>query len=451
MNDLAATNDTASPRGVADRPARGPLVRWSIPISDDTLALVAVTGIFAISVIGAPGVLMFLAGTGLMVAKRPIVSMVDIARFWPLMLVPLLAITSSLWSDAPERTMRAGIQLLVTVCATIAICRRVAPRQLILITFLVNFVTCLLTLPYAPGAIASGAPMTAFFASKNALAFVSHLNLAFGLAVAIDRQQRWFFRILGIASVPLGFTLIGLAQSGGSTMSMLITFATLPVFAALGRMRAGWRVGAIMATILMLLLMLLILPDLTAMWTDFRTNVLKKDATLTGRTYLWDFAWRLNAERPLLGYGYYAFWRPGNIDAEGLWRYFGIASRSGFNFHSAFVEMIVDMGWVGAALLTATCFGIGIAAIIRLVSRPSLPMAFFLSLLAVFYLRSLGETGLIGPFSSMTMFLIATAVYAVAPPERLSLPRYRGEGAPVSGDAWTGRSSGRRFPRADFN
>ena len=51
----------------------------------------------------------------------------------------------------------------------------------------------------------------------------------------------------------------------------------------------------------------------------------------------------------MLGRGYYAFWRQGNLDAEGLWRYFGIDSRGGFTFHNTLVDILVTLGWIGAS------------------------------------------------------------------------------------------------------
>jgi exopolysaccharide production protein ExoQ len=183
---------------------------------------------------------------------------------------------------------------------------------------------------------------------------------------------------------------------------------------AFGRLKRPARVVAASALALALALAFLFLPEIEAAIGDLRSNVLKKDATLTGRTYLWQIAAQLTAERPWLGHGYYAFWRQGNLDAESLWRWGGIGSRSGFNFHNAYIEMGVDLGFIGQFILYASCAVVALLAAVRQVSRPSVPMAFFLSLQIVVYIRSYAETGLIAPFSLLTALWVGTAVYAIS-------------------------------------
>jgi hypothetical protein len=190
----------------------------------------------------------------------------------------------------------------------------------------------------------------------------------------------------------------------------------MPLLLAFGRVNISLHIGLLLAILAIIAVVLILLPDALAAWADFRQNVLKKDATLTGRTYLWEFAARLNEERPFLGRGYYAFWREGNLDAEGLWRWGGITGRHGFNFHNAFIEMQVDLGWVGEAVLIATCIGVAAFSLFRQLMRPYIPTAFLLSLLVVVYVRSYAETGLIAPFSLLSFLWIATAVYSFAPP-----------------------------------
>ena len=53
-------------------------------------------------------------------------------------------------------------------------------------------------------------------------------------------------------------------------------------------------------------------------------TVFHKNSTLTGRIYLWYRASFYTHERPWLGVGYYAFWQPSNVEAQGLWDYAGI-------------------------------------------------------------------------------------------------------------------------------
>jgi len=153
------------------------------------------------------------------------------------------------------------------------------------------------------------------------------------------------------------------------------------------------------------------LPLLASLWKGFQEGALHKDASLTGRTYLWDFGGRLVNERPWFGHGTASFWRQGNIDAEGLWRKFEITGRAGFNFHNLFVEAAVGNGYVGLALLIASLLTVAFGAILGFIINPTREKIFFLSYTAALYVGMGTESALIGPFDSYTIIWVATFVY----------------------------------------
>lgn len=70
-----------------------------------------------------------------------------------------------------------------------------------------------------------------------------------------------------------------------------------------------------------------------------------RDATLTGRTDLWNDLLRIAAERPLLGVGYGAFWigNPHNLWDVHLW--------NPTQGHNGYLDVYVELGGVGVALL----------------------------------------------------------------------------------------------------
>jgi exopolysaccharide production protein ExoQ len=148
--------------------------------------------------------------------------------------------------------------------------------------------------------------------------------------------------------------------------------------------------------------------------------VLHKSASLTGRSELWDFSRSLIAERPLLGHGFSAFWRQGNLDAEGLWQTYGIASRTGINFHNQFVDVSVDVGLVGLGLFVAALIGIGLPTLWRAVVDPSVSTAFMASLLLGVYARLPVETMLLGPWTIFAVLWTGSAVCAFAPSDALA-------------------------------
>ncbi len=401
-----------APATVARIPALGQRSRFGLAHIEQVLGIVAVLAMAVTVLAGTIGAAIFLVAAIVLMALRPAQSARDLARFAPLLVFPLLAMISTIWSDAPERTLRGAIQLMLTIMTAIIVCRRVSGPTLIATLFAAYATICAASLVELPAAVSRGVPMVGLFDSKNQFAFVAHLLFALGLAVLADRRHHALLRVGALASVALAILLLVLAQSAGARASVAVTLVTFPALLLLGRVRPSLRIVIVLAVAVTLALALAFLPDILAAWTDFQVHVLKKDTTLTGRTYLWDVAARIIAERPLLGHGYYAFWRHGNIDAEGLWRWGGIGNRSGFNFHNILVEMKVDLGWVGAIVFLVTCAGIAAAGLLRQLTQGTVTVAFLLSLTIVLYVRSLAESTLVGPFNMLTFLWIATAVYA---------------------------------------
>lgn len=373
---------------------------------------IALTGLIAANVFGTLMAGVFLLGAGLLFALNPLASGRELLRFAPLLILPVFALVSAFWSDSPERTTRAGLQILATIAAAIVICTTLPRDRLITILFVGILVVTILALPSIPRVLATGRALLGPFASKNIMAYTALTLFALSLTIAADGKRRTAMRIGAVAAAAYAIIVILLARSAGAYALLGMTVIIFPMFLIFSRFNFPIRIALVLLGLIVVVAAASFLPEIEAAGDAFREGVLKKNSTLTGRTYLWDFAFRISAERPWLGHGYYAFWRIGNIDAEGLWRYSGIASRSGFNFHNSFVEMLVDMGRIGVALLAMTCVGIVGAAFVRQVRAPSVTMTFLLTMTVAQLVRSYAETNLFGPFTLETLLLVATAVYA---------------------------------------
>lgn len=382
-----------------------------IPV-DQALAVISVLALAVTVLVGTFAALAFIVSALALFALNPLDTGRTLLRYWPLLLLPLLCIASTLWSDAPQRTLRAGLQLFLTMVAGMVVARKLEPGTLLAVLFLGCLGICTLAVPWIPYALAYHLPLAEPFESKNALGFAAHLLFALALFVLCNGAQRVVLRLVAAAAIPLALVLAWMSQSSGAEASFGITLLVFVALLLFGRVHVAARVALVVLVLALLAVALTFLPAIEQAITAFRADVLQKDATLTGRTYLWDFAARISAERPLFGHGYYAFWRQGNIDAEGLWRWGGIASREGFNFHNAFVETRVDLGLFGVMLFGLTCAGILGFSFWRHFVRPSAAMAFFIALQAVVYSRSLGESGMFAPFSVGTALLVAAGVYA---------------------------------------
>ncbi|MEP7222692.1 MAG: O-antigen ligase family protein [Novosphingobium sp.] len=374
-----------------------------------------------------------LAAVGL-IALRPIDNARVLLVFALLLALPLLAIASTVWSDAPSRTLRAGMQLFITFAAAIILAKRCPPELLIGTLMVSVMVIGIQIMPYVPDTLANGYPLRGPLGSKNALGFTAQLGVLLSFATLLNPEMPRPLRIAALIFLPYFFWLINLSQSAGSLTSTAIFLFVFFSSLALGRfpMTVRWT-----ATVIMLVVIAVLYPylaDLSESLAGAGTQALGKDTTLTGRTMLWRVAEDFASRRPMLGYGYGSFWRQGYVEAEALWRAFGIRSRMGFNFHNEYIEMRVGLGVVGMGLLIATNVGIFLLSIYRQLTTPSVTIAFFLALQTAFYARTFAEDGLVAPFSETTVLWIASAAYCAmwspqartsiaAAAQRMKLPR----------------------------
>lgn len=76
-----------------------------------------------------------------------------------------------------------------------------------------------------------------------------------------------------------------------------------------------------------------------------------RDMTLTGRTDIWQSLWLSVEKRPLLGYGYVAFWQGLNGESANAI----LAAHWMFGYaHNGFLEIVLQLGFVGLGLFAIT-------------------------------------------------------------------------------------------------
>ena len=138
-----------------------------------------------------------------------------------------------------------------------------------------------------------------------------------------------------------------------------------------------------------------------------------KDATLTGRTDLWQTGLSVIADHPWLGVGYRAFWISGYGPAEELWAMFGQQSGAGFNFHNLYISNGVELGYVGLAIEAATIYATAAMLVFLAVVRPSHVVAFLLGLQVLLILRSFVEVEVFYEFSVRSILAYCTTIYTV--------------------------------------
>ena len=304
-----------------------------------------------------------------------------------LLLVPAFAMFSVVWSAYPKESLRHSIELGITVMAGLLLSsarNQTAVLRGIACAYAIYIVHSLI----AGGTVIVGVGMggdafSGLTESKNLEADIASCGVvATTIMVATSLQRRsWLWALGGLAAIALELYCAFAARSAGAVLGLAIAVTAFAVLIPL--VYAGKTIRAWLTSMVVILLPVAAANFQTLSQEMIRlgATIFDKDSTLTGRTYLWYRAADLIKEHPIFGRGYDAFWVQGNTDAEGLWSFFGIADRSGFTFHNTYVQTLVELGWVGMAVVAITVLVGMIFLVRRFIDKPSLPLVFWIGIL----------------------------------------------------------------------
>jgi exopolysaccharide production protein ExoQ len=328
-------------------------------------------------------------------------------------ILPALAVLSAVWSETPLLTVRYGLQLFATIAAALIIGNFLSPRMAMAAVALSGLFLVALSLSVRHmGGSLEGAALSGIFGSKNQMGFVSQLTIVSSLPVLFDRGQPPAIRACSALGIALSAIALPLTHSAGAIVSLGIGFVLFVIFGAIVAMPARFRAWWIIAVSIGASPLFLLGDYIAGALQNFSTDVLGKDATLTGRTYIWQRAQELIAEHPYLGRGYGAFWRQGNTDAEGIWRFAGIDARAGFNFHNDYIEWTVALGYLGLAAFILTLALITLPLIASQFRAPTVWNAGCIAVVLSILAKSPVESISIWQFNYFSVIVILLAGYS---------------------------------------
>jgi O-antigen ligase len=290
----------------------------------------------------------------------------------PALVIVLLCIASTAWSDNPVQTLRRsmtlggctlfGTYLLMTFgmrgAVTLAGQCAVFLGGLSLLTFI--------AVPSIGRETALGyeRAMRGVFSQKNPMAECMLL----GLTCFCYRLLTEGIRLRHLAALALLLLCIALGRSATSlAVAALVLFATAWLGTARHpRSRLVLAFGALWTTLAVVTIGL-IGPELVF-------HAVGRDASLTGRGPLWHEVLRVIAKRPLLGHGYAGFWNEDSREVQYLWLKIGWQAPDA---HDGYLDVAVELGLVGL-LLYALMWGrvmFGALAALRARTLPEAPWA----------------------------------------------------------------------------
>ena len=267
-------------------------------------------------------------------------------RNLPMLALVLLPFVTVFWSVSGSVTIRREIAFLLSTLFAVLLTIRFTPRQKMLLFGGVFGLCSLLSvllgfampgLSHAPG---EGA-LRGIFVHKNVMGWIACLTVVFGMAMLRDQLRG--VRRLGRALLVFGLAGTLLSQSATSLLAAILAITAslvLPVVARQrGMARLVFELILVQLVVLALLFLIVYLPSLL--------EALGKDATLTGRVPLWAEVDHAIAARPLLGYGYGAFWDESNPIAWQIWSTIGWQAP---HAHNGYRDLLLNGGVIGLLL-----------------------------------------------------------------------------------------------------
>lgn len=295
----------------------------------------------------------------------------------------LLAFISSQWSILPEVTGRRAIALTFTTLFGVWLAARFEWRELLgllagvfLFLAIGSYIATLVAPSWAVHATIHPGAWKGLWYEKNGMGAMMSIGT---LACAASAMMQPARRMLWTGAACLCAGLVLLSTSTTSLLALLLVGAGLTVVSGLKRggalaVATGWIMVAGLVGA----------AGLLAFAPDLVFEALGKDPSLTGRTDIWGAVLRRVSERPLLGYGFGAFWEAKEgpvsfVRDEVDW----LAPTA----HNGWLELLLSFGWTGMVVFGLHLIAIAAAALSRLGRGPEAYWAIlFVSLFVLFSL-----------------------------------------------------------------
>jgi O-antigen ligase len=217
---------------------------------------------------------------------------------------------------------------------------------------------------------------------KNMLGYVMSVALAaFAGAFLFNPDQRPLWTVAAAGAL----LLLCMSTSKTALVAAVIAFGAALIPIAGRRGPAAAVAATLAAGIVLYVLATVLLVDGGVFF-----RALGKDESFTGRTKIWSAVLKEIAERPLLGFGYGSVWENRDVWSPLL----RIERRIDFYLpeaHNAWLQIALDLGYLGAALWTFALLGAWARTLAHLYTRPASLFAF--PFLIVFSLHALTEAG----------------------------------------------------------
>lgn len=377
------------------------------------------TGLFPLYLLTLTGISFLLLPVTFML-MRPDRILPLAKRGWPVLLFPAFAMLSTIWSVLPGVTLYYSMQFMITVLTAVIMGVALDRRQMLNGAFAAFFFHTALTFAWGMKTgtlhhdVRTG--FMGFAGSKNTTADMACIGLLVCIAAvgaAIFDRRPIMGALATIATVAEAY-IIYCAHSAGANAAASVASLLLITMLCSRPLPTKARSSAFVLA----LLAALIAAATQKLWYhavfEGYLHASGKDDSITGRTYIWSRAKVLFDQHPMIGRGYGAFWRNGDLESEAIWEKMLVFNRQGFNFHNSFWELLVYLGYAGLVLFMAIAAVCTITLIVRTMVRVQPASALFCAFIAYDAMRFPFEAIPLGLFSHNVLLLYASLAGAFA-------------------------------------
>jgi exopolysaccharide production protein ExoQ len=326
----------------------------------------------------------------------------------------LLLLLSTLWSVAPLVSLKESIEMIGTMVIGLYIVLRFPLAQFLDILSVVFGTIATISLALVVGAPGrgrmdwGGGAWSGVYQEKNLLGAAMALAI-FSLALMLP-QARGRKRLRVLATL----ILCGLLLYGSDSITAIVDCIAVLVlsFAVLLCTSPKYGVAA-----RILLVAAALFGGFASLAFGFNAAglpaILGRGGSLTGRTDFWPYLYQAIADRPLLGYGYDAFF-VAPVSQDYL-SYYVVGSFGWFPYHAhnSFLQILLNVGYVGLALFIVILVQ-GFSWAVRYLGRERSAAACWpLAVLVYLVVGSYTESYLGGYNSFESLFFVAAYLYPV--------------------------------------
>ena len=329
-----------------------------------------------------------------------------------------IAVFSFTWSSLPKKTITRGIAIVGSSLFGLYLASRYTLKeQLKLLGWMYGFAVVMSFLFIAAipkfgimGGIHAGR-WRGIYNHKNTLGKVIAPGIIVFLLLAFNsKKYSWLFWI----AFSLAFILL---VRSSSTTSLINGVCLIAVSISFRVFR--WRDNLMIPSTIVIASVGAIFYIIISVTTEAILTALGKDTTLTGRGDMWPYIFEMIAKKPVLGYGYGAFWYGPDTPSFYIWKVTGWTPP---NSHNGFLDLWLQIGLIGLVIYVFGFFAITLPKAFYWVRNTRTSEGFWpLTYMTYMLLANISETTLMIQNDIFWVIYVAIAFSVQMPPESKKL------------------------------